>query len=268
MAALELRDDLFDDFCLTPLRPAELRARIEHLFSRAGRGTRPELVEYGPLALNLETYQAAQAADRVGPLERVDVVLDAEHGGGVDGGAFEDPTVELALLGQPEDLGQRAVGRAEALEPRHRTWAEDEHTVRPLAPEHLLPRVRRDVALLPGNVHRECRRGGVAQRQPWRGAHAGGQRPSAGVARASRVGTLTGAVVGDPVAVGDADARGGAVPSEADVVVLRHSANRLECLSAAGVAGCGWAHRVGLREVGQLAVVRGELAHPVPHTAA
>ncbi len=57
--ALELRDDLFDDFCLTPLRPAEFRARIEHLFSRAGRGTRPELVEYGPLALNLETYQAA-----------------------------------------------------------------------------------------------------------------------------------------------------------------------------------------------------------------
>ena len=56
---LELRDDLFDDFCLTPVRPAELQARIEHLFYRTGRGTRPELVEYGPLALNLETYQAA-----------------------------------------------------------------------------------------------------------------------------------------------------------------------------------------------------------------
>jgi two-component system alkaline phosphatase synthesis response regulator PhoP len=56
---LELRDDLFDDFCLTPVRPAELEARLKHLFWRTGRGTRPELVEYGPLLLNLETYQAA-----------------------------------------------------------------------------------------------------------------------------------------------------------------------------------------------------------------
>ena len=56
---LELREDLFDDFCLMPLRPAELKRRLEHLFWRTGRGTRPELVEYGPLMLNLETYQAA-----------------------------------------------------------------------------------------------------------------------------------------------------------------------------------------------------------------
>ena len=58
---LELREDLFDDFCLAPLRPAELRRRLEHLFWRTGRGTRPELVEYGELLLNLETYQAAIA---------------------------------------------------------------------------------------------------------------------------------------------------------------------------------------------------------------
>jgi DNA-binding response OmpR family regulator len=56
---LELREDLFDDFCLVPLRPAELHRRLEHLFWRTGRGTRPELVEYGELLLNLETYQAA-----------------------------------------------------------------------------------------------------------------------------------------------------------------------------------------------------------------
>jgi len=59
VADLELRDDLFDDFSLTPVRPAELAARLQHLFWRTGRGTRPELIEYGPLALNLETYQAA-----------------------------------------------------------------------------------------------------------------------------------------------------------------------------------------------------------------
>jgi DNA-binding response OmpR family regulator len=56
---LELREDLFDDFALTPFQPPELEARIKHLFWRTGRGTRPELVEYGPLVLNLETYQAA-----------------------------------------------------------------------------------------------------------------------------------------------------------------------------------------------------------------
>jgi DNA-binding response OmpR family regulator len=56
---LELRDDLFDDFCLTPFHPRELEARLKHLFWRTGTGTRPELVEYGPLVLNLETYQAA-----------------------------------------------------------------------------------------------------------------------------------------------------------------------------------------------------------------
>jgi DNA-binding response OmpR family regulator len=62
LAELELREDLFDDFCLTPFHPRELEARLSHLFWRTGRGTRPELVEYGPLILNLETYQAAVAS--------------------------------------------------------------------------------------------------------------------------------------------------------------------------------------------------------------
>ena len=58
---LSLREELFDDFCLVPFRPRELGARLGHLFWRTGKGTRPELIEYGPLALNLETYQAAIA---------------------------------------------------------------------------------------------------------------------------------------------------------------------------------------------------------------
>ena len=59
LADLELRDDLFDDFCLAPFDVRELEARFAHLFWRAGRGLRPELIEYGALVLNLETYQAA-----------------------------------------------------------------------------------------------------------------------------------------------------------------------------------------------------------------
>ena len=59
---LELREELFDDFCMSPFQPRELEARLKHLFWRTGRGTRPELIEYGPLVLNLETYQAAIAS--------------------------------------------------------------------------------------------------------------------------------------------------------------------------------------------------------------
>jgi DNA-binding response OmpR family regulator len=59
LADLELREDLFDDFCLSPFHPRELEARLRHLYWRTGRGTRPEVVEYGDLALNLETYQAS-----------------------------------------------------------------------------------------------------------------------------------------------------------------------------------------------------------------
>jgi DNA-binding response OmpR family regulator len=61
LADLELREDLFDDFCLLPFQPRELEARLKHLFWRTGRGTRPELIEHGPLVLNLETYQASVA---------------------------------------------------------------------------------------------------------------------------------------------------------------------------------------------------------------
>jgi DNA-binding response OmpR family regulator len=61
LGELELRDDVFDDFCLWPFQPRELEARIRHLFWRSGGGARPELVEYGDLLLNLETYQAGIA---------------------------------------------------------------------------------------------------------------------------------------------------------------------------------------------------------------
>ena len=59
LAHLELREDLFDDFCLAPFHPREVEARLRHLFWRSGRGARPEIIEYADLVLNLETYQAA-----------------------------------------------------------------------------------------------------------------------------------------------------------------------------------------------------------------
>jgi DNA-binding response OmpR family regulator len=56
---LELREDLFDDFCVGSSNVKELAARLDHLFWRTGRGNRPEVVEHGGLVLNLETYQAS-----------------------------------------------------------------------------------------------------------------------------------------------------------------------------------------------------------------
>jgi two-component system alkaline phosphatase synthesis response regulator PhoP len=58
---LEVRDDLFDDFVVDTQLGIELAARLRHLFWHTGRGTHPDLVEYGDLVLNMETYQAAVA---------------------------------------------------------------------------------------------------------------------------------------------------------------------------------------------------------------
>jgi DNA-binding response OmpR family regulator len=58
---LEHRDELFDDFCLAPFHPAELEARLRHLLAADIDMHRAELVEYGELSLNLETYQASIA---------------------------------------------------------------------------------------------------------------------------------------------------------------------------------------------------------------
>jgi DNA-binding response OmpR family regulator len=56
---LEHRDDMFDDFCLTPFHPAELEARLRHLLTSETDVVQADLVEYGDLTLNLETYQAS-----------------------------------------------------------------------------------------------------------------------------------------------------------------------------------------------------------------
>ncbi len=60
LAALDLREDIFDDFAVLPAAAGpELFARLAHQRWRSGRAGRQELVEYAELVLNLETYQAA-----------------------------------------------------------------------------------------------------------------------------------------------------------------------------------------------------------------
>lgn len=59
---LEHRDDLYDDFCLSPFHPSELEARLRHLLNAEVEVQSADLVEYGDLVLNLETYQASIAS--------------------------------------------------------------------------------------------------------------------------------------------------------------------------------------------------------------
>ena len=60
LADLELRDDLFDDFCLSPFHPSELETRLRHMLASVVTiAPRGDLVTYDDLALNLETYQAS-----------------------------------------------------------------------------------------------------------------------------------------------------------------------------------------------------------------
>ena len=55
---LALREDLFDDFCIAPSNHTEITTRIEMLLFRSGQGVGSEIIEFGPIAINAETYQA------------------------------------------------------------------------------------------------------------------------------------------------------------------------------------------------------------------
>jgi DNA-binding response OmpR family regulator len=58
---LSLREDLFDDFCLAPINASEVATRLKVEFNRRGQGVHADIVDYGPLQINLSTYQAAVA---------------------------------------------------------------------------------------------------------------------------------------------------------------------------------------------------------------
>lgn len=55
---LALHDDLYDDLCLSPIDPGELKARLRRLLWRTRRVHRPELLECDSLVINLETHEA------------------------------------------------------------------------------------------------------------------------------------------------------------------------------------------------------------------
>jgi DNA-binding response OmpR family regulator len=56
---LEMRESLFEEFCLLPLVPQEFSTRLALMLRRAGINPETELIDYRGLVLNPETYQAA-----------------------------------------------------------------------------------------------------------------------------------------------------------------------------------------------------------------
>jgi len=77
--------------------------------------------------------QPVEAADPLGPVQRHQPVLDAEHRWRVDRLALEDAVDQLPAFRQAEDLGQRP-RRGLAFEPLDCTGGQHEHAVRRLAP--------------------------------------------------------------------------------------------------------------------------------------
>ena len=54
---LFLREGAFDDFLVVPYQLAELDARLRHLLWRAKQGEQADLLNLGPLVINVGTYQ-------------------------------------------------------------------------------------------------------------------------------------------------------------------------------------------------------------------
>ena len=113
--------------------------------------------------------------------------------GRVDGFALENAFDQLAAMGQAEELRQRP-GRRIGLEPLNGAGGENQHAMRGLAAERLLPGKGDDIELRPIELLGEGGGGRVADRQAL-------------------------AVGRDPIGVGNAHARCRAVPGEDDVIV-------------------------------------------------
>ena len=54
---LFLREGVFDDFLVVPYQLAELDARLRHLLWKAKQGEHADILQFGPLSINMATYQ-------------------------------------------------------------------------------------------------------------------------------------------------------------------------------------------------------------------
>src|SRR6266511_3797753 len=92
--------------------------------------------------------QCLEPADRLRPGKRVEIILHAEHRRRVDGLALEDTLIELAALCETRGFRQRPWRRV-AFQAFDGARGEDQHAVRRLAAERLLPGESDDIELWP-----------------------------------------------------------------------------------------------------------------------
>src|SRR5690606_21888292 len=90
-----------------------------------------------------------ETANRSRPVQRIKIILNADHGRRVDRLALKDALNKLSALRHAEDLRHRP-GRCVAFEPLHSAGAQDEYAMRRLTAENLLPGEGDNVELRPG----------------------------------------------------------------------------------------------------------------------
>lgn len=56
---LDMREEVFDDFIVTPVDARELAARLQHRMVRAGHARPESVITHDALSINVETYQAS-----------------------------------------------------------------------------------------------------------------------------------------------------------------------------------------------------------------
>ena len=137
-------------------RPGRRCDRQTEVFERVA-GSTARWPSQGDLLRRSRSMTAALASARAisasrppidfAQLQRVEIVLDAQHRRRVDRLALEDAFDQLAARGQAEDLRQRP-GRLVALQPLDGARRQDQHAVRALAAQHLLPGEGDDIELV------------------------------------------------------------------------------------------------------------------------
>ncbi len=167
-----------------------------------GAGARRRVLARGNRPRRVRSTQAAMAA-RLASLRAIrpsrPPTLSAQRSPSsassthsIDGVLIVSP-LKMPSISLPPEVRRKIFGSGQAglvgQQPLDGARRQRQHAVRRLAAQHLLPGPGHDIELVPRQRHREGGRGGVADRQAL-------------------------AVGGDPVAVGNAHARGGAVPGE------------------------------------------------------
>ena len=179
--------------------------------------------------------QRLEPADPLGPVEREQPVLDAQHRGRVDRLALENAVDQLALLGQAENLGQRPRRRLRFRAARRRAGLSTSMPCAASPPSAFCQLKVPTSIFVPVDVWANAARRRVAERQ-------------------------AGAVGRDPVGVGHADAAGRAVPGEHDVA-RRIDAAQIRDLAVIGSADVG----VELELLGDVGDPAGAEALPREH---